>query len=93
MPRPPHLNREVTRHGKVLWYVRIDKGPRIRVADYGTPEFEASYQKAQRVMVGPPEPSQGPERWPGSLLAIEKQTHGQLSHWQPGANGRTSFAR
>ncbi|MGB6795116.1 MAG: integrase, partial [Xanthobacteraceae bacterium] len=30
-PRPPHLHREVTRHGRVVWFVRIDKGPRIRI--------------------------------------------------------------
>lgn len=45
-PRPPHLHRETTRHGKPVWYVRVDKGPRIRVPDYGTPEFEAAYQAA-----------------------------------------------
>jgi integrase len=44
--RPPHLLRETTRHGKVVWYVRVDKGPRIRVAAFGTPEFDASYQAA-----------------------------------------------
>src|SRR5262249_5835560 len=26
-PRPPHLHRQVTRHGKAVWYVRIGKGP------------------------------------------------------------------
>src|SRR6516164_1464270 len=46
-PRPPHLHREVTRHRKPVWYVRIGKGPRIRIrADYGTPEFDAEYQAA-----------------------------------------------
>ena len=25
-PRPPHLHREITRHGKAVWYVRIGKG-------------------------------------------------------------------
>jgi integrase len=46
-PRPPHLHREVTRHGRVVWFVRIDKGPRIRIrGDYGTPEFLAAYQAA-----------------------------------------------
>ncbi len=45
-PRPPHLFREITRHGKVVWYVRVDKGPRIRVAAFGTPEFDASYEAA-----------------------------------------------
>ncbi|MGB6965977.1 MAG: integrase, partial [Xanthobacteraceae bacterium] len=46
-PRPPHLHREVTRHGRVVWFVRIDKGPRIRIrGDYGTPEFDTEYQAA-----------------------------------------------
>lgn len=46
-PRPLHLHRERTRHGKFVWYVRTDKGPRIRVrAEYGTPEFEEAYQAA-----------------------------------------------
>jgi hypothetical protein len=41
-PRPPHLHRQVTRHGKTVWYVRIDKGPRVRIrAEFGTPEFDA----------------------------------------------------
>jgi integrase len=43
-PRPPHLHRQVTRHGKTVWYVRIGKGPRTRIrAEYGTPEFDAEY--------------------------------------------------
>jgi integrase len=46
-PRPPHLQREVTRHGRAVWYVRVGKGPRIRIrAEYGTPEFDAEYQAA-----------------------------------------------
>ena len=46
-PRPPHLQRETTRHGKTVWYVRVDKGPRIRIrAKFGTPEFDAEYQGA-----------------------------------------------
>lgn len=46
-PRPPHLHREITRHGKSVWYVRVGKGPRIRLrAQYGTSEFEAEYQAA-----------------------------------------------
>jgi integrase len=49
MPRPrwPHLHREANRHGTMVWYVRLGKGPRIRIkALYGTPEFEAAYQAA-----------------------------------------------
>jgi integrase len=46
-PRPPHLHRETNRHGNVVWYVRVGKGPRVRIkADYGTPEFEEAYQAA-----------------------------------------------
>ena len=46
-PRPPHLHREMTRHGRAVWYVRVGKGRRIRIrADFGTPEFDAEYQAA-----------------------------------------------
>ena len=46
-PRPPHLQRQVTRHGKVVWYVRLGRGPKVRVrAEFGTPEFDAEYQAA-----------------------------------------------
>jgi len=63
-PRPPHLHREATRHGRLVWYVRRDKGPRIRIrAEYGTPEFEVEYQAA---LAGTPPPrKQGPNA--GSL--------------------------
>ena len=45
--RPPHLQHEITRHGKAVWYVRVDRGPRIRIrADYGTPEFDEEYRAA-----------------------------------------------
>lgn len=49
MPRPrlPHLHRQRTQHGKVVWYVRIGKGPRTRIrAAYGSPEFKAEYDAA-----------------------------------------------
>jgi len=46
-PRPPHLQRQITRHGKAVWYVRVGHGPRVRIrAEYGTPEFDAEYQAA-----------------------------------------------
>jgi integrase len=46
-PRPPHLHRQVTRHGKVAWYVRFGHGPKTRVrGEYGTPEFDAAYREA-----------------------------------------------
>jgi hypothetical protein len=49
-PRPPYLNRVVTRHGRVVWVVRIgkdDQRRRVRLrAEFGTPEFEAEYRAA-----------------------------------------------
>lgn len=49
MPKPklPHLQREKSRHGKWKWYVRVGKGPRIRLtAVYGSKEFMAEYRAA-----------------------------------------------
>jgi hypothetical protein len=49
-PRPPYLNRFVSRHGKVMWVVRVGSGAeRRRVfirAEYGTSEFQAEYEAA-----------------------------------------------
>ena len=46
-PRPPHLHHESTIHGALVWYVRVGKGPRIRMKEaYGTPEFDAAYHAA-----------------------------------------------
>ena len=45
--RPPHLQRQTTRHGKTVWYVRVRKGKRVRLrATFGTLDFEAEYQAA-----------------------------------------------
>jgi hypothetical protein len=56
-PRPPHLQREVTRHGRAIWYVRTGKGPRVRIrAEFGTPEFDGEYQAA---VSGNPRPAKG----------------------------------
>jgi integrase len=72
-PRPPHLQREITRHGKAVWYVRVGQGPRIRIrANFGTPEFDAEYRAA---LAGTPErkaaPSQSTLAW---LLARYRET-------------------
>jgi integrase len=54
-PRPPHLHRQVTRHGKTVWYVRIGRGARVRLrSEYGSPEFDAEYQAA---IAGAPRPT------------------------------------
>lgn len=55
--RPRHLHREVSRHGLVTWYVRVDKGPRTRIKEpYGTKAFFAAYDAAVR---GAPQPAPG----------------------------------
>lgn len=47
--RPPHLQRERTRHGKFVWVVRVGKGKRTRIrAEYGTPAFNQQYDAAVR---------------------------------------------
>ena len=56
--RPPYLHREITRHGKAVWYVRVDKGPRTRLcASFGTPEFDAEYRA---VLTSLPRRTRGP---------------------------------
>jgi integrase len=46
-PVPQHLHRQVTRHGRVVWYVRIGQGLRTRIrAEYGTAEFFEEYRTA-----------------------------------------------
>ena len=45
--RKPYLQREVTRHGKTVWYFRRGKEKRIRLTGlYGSPEFNAGYESA-----------------------------------------------
>src|ERR1041385_6510155 len=64
--RPPHLQREVTRHGRVVWFVRIGKGPRVRIRDdYGTDEFWESYRSAVVGTARPAagKPSKGSLKW------------------------------
>jgi integrase len=56
-PRPPHLHRETTRHGRAVWYVRVGKGPRIRLrAEFGSTDFDAEYLAA---VSGGPLPQKG----------------------------------
>jgi integrase len=91
-PRPPHLQREKSRHGKLVWYVRVGKGPRVRLsADFGTEEFDAEYVAAVN---GKPLPAsegekkkaatKGSLQWlydeyrkSGEWLALSRATHKQ----------------
>lgn len=73
-PRPPHLHREITRHGKPVWYVREGQGPRIRIkGEYGTPEFELAYHAAIKGAASPPVPkaAKGSLEW---LWMLYRQT-------------------
>lgn len=46
-PRPKYLQRHVTRHGKVVWYVKKPGGPKIRIlGEFGSPAFNATYDAA-----------------------------------------------
>jgi hypothetical protein len=63
-PIPQHLHRQITRHGNVVWYVRIGKGPRTRIrAEFGTVEFFEQYRLA---LAAVPKPSRN-EAAAGSL--------------------------
>lgn len=47
MPRPryQYVQREVSRHGTVVWYYRVGNGPRHRLpGDYGSAEFIAAWK-------------------------------------------------
>lgn len=49
MPRPrkPYIQKEVTRHGRTVWYFRRGKERRIRLPGaFGSPEFNAAYDAA-----------------------------------------------
>lgn len=72
-PRPPHLHRQVTRHGRVVWYVRVDKGRRIRLkAEFGSEGFDLEYQAA--VAGRSPSPRRGPAS--GTLAWLIEQYRG-----------------
>ncbi|WP_019218561.1 tyrosine-type recombinase/integrase [Bartonella florencae] len=58
-PRSPHLVKEIIRHSKIIWYVRIGHGSRRRVhGTYGTQEFIDNYKNALAELQGiiPPKP-------------------------------------
>jgi integrase len=77
-PRPPYLNREVTRHGRVVWFVRVYPGPRIRIrGKYGTPEFKAAYEAA---IAGKPAPDAG-ESFPAQTIGWLIEQYRCSSAW------------
>ena len=80
-PRPPHLHREETRHGAVVWYVRKGHGPRIRLkAEYGTEAFWSEYRAA---LEGAPKPAKAAK---ASTLAWALDRYRNSSAWAALAN-------
>ena len=76
-PRPPHLHPELTRHGKRVWYVRVGKGPRIRLrTDYGTPEFDEEYRAA---LTSQPRRTRGPA---SGTLAWLIERYRETAEWR-----------
>jgi integrase len=58
---PKHVNRQRTRHGKVVFYFRRGHGPYIRLPDLTDPGFERAYAAALAGAALPPPPSAKPE--------------------------------
>ena len=93
-PRPPRLHREETRHGNVVWYVRVGKGPRIRIrAAFGTAEFEAEYQAAINGAARPAKgaPAAGTLAW--LIARYRERLLGHRSPRPPDASARISSSR
>jgi len=81
-PRPPHLQRQVSRHGKTVWYVRVGKGKRIRIrAGFGSSEFDAEYQAAVAASArrGQVTPATGPAT--GSLGWLCERYRAECPKW------------
>lgn len=78
-PRPPYLHRQVTRHGKTVWYVRIGKGRRIRVrAEFGTPEFDAACRAA---INGPDQQLPNDSKFPAKTLGWLVEYYRRSEAW------------
>jgi integrase len=81
-PRPPHLHREITRHGRAIWFFRLGKGRRIRIrGEYGSGEFNAAYDAALAGRPAAAVAGKYPTRTVGWLAERyrESQAWGQLS--------------
>lgn len=70
-PRPPKLQRETTRHGTTVWYLRIDRGKRIRIkGEFGTPEFNEAYHAA---LLGQPRVTKQSRRYSNTLAWLVEE--------------------
>jgi integrase len=93
-PRPPHLHRHVTRHGKVVWYVRlIAGGKNIRImGEYGSAEFMAAYRAAVSGEAPAPAPGVDP-RSVGWLIEEYRKSRAWLSLKPPTRRQRENIFR
>jgi integrase len=75
-PRPPHLQRGRSRHGKQYWFVQLKRGaPKILIrGEYGSDEFNAAYQAAiaGNTAPKPPQAAGGTLEW---LWLLYRQTN------------------
>jgi integrase len=81
-PRKPYLQKELTRHGKVVWYFRRGKEKRIRLSGtYGSREFNAAYDAALAgvAIQKKATPSQSSLRW----LVDRYYASGRFEKMQP----------
>lgn len=67
---PPHLSRDVDRHGNVRWYVRMPGKPKIRIREvYDSPAFWSAYRDILAGVIPPSSKAEGEmvAALPGSL--------------------------
>ncbi|CAL77058.1 Putative Phage Integrase/recombinase [Bradyrhizobium sp. ORS 278] len=91
-PRPPHLQRGVSRHGKVYWFDQMRRGaPKTRIrGEYGSAEFMAAYDAA--VTGGAAKPT--PEiKAPKGTLEWAWMLYRQSGAWQSGLSQATRRQR
>ncbi len=76
----PFLHRQITRHGKAVWYFRKGKGRRVRIpGEYGSAQFLAAYDAALGGhRAARKSPASGSFAW-GLSLYRQSQTWGALS--------------
>ena len=79
-PNPPHLSRDVDRHGNVRWYVRMPGRPKVRIREeYDTPAFWSAYRDAMAGKVTV-KPKDGAGRrkaaLPGSFRSLVERYYG-----------------
>lgn len=90
-PRPPHLQKEYTRHGAVVWYVRVGSGPRTRIkGEFGSDDFMACYHAA---IAGDPAPNVGEGAAKRAKISTGPRTQGYIYFARAGSYVKIGFAK